>query len=37
MGIGTGEGELGDHQQKCILTHKKVGEDIQIEHFKSRN
>lgn len=34
MGIETGKGELGDHLQKSILTHKKIGEDNQIEHFK---
>lgn len=34
MGIETGKGELGDHLQKSILTHKKIGEDNQIEHLK---
>lgn len=37
MGIETGKGELGDNLQKTILTHKKVGEDNQIEHFKNKN
>lgn len=31
MGVEAGRGELGDHLQKSVLTHKRGGEENQRE------